>query len=362
MTTVLSFIIVLGILIFVHELGHFLLAKAFGVRVLQFSLGFGGKLIARQWGETEYLISAFPLGGYVKMYGEHQEEEIPPEDRHRSFTHKAVWQRFCIVFGGPLFNLLFAMVLFFGMAVFAGIPEPAYSTRIGEVIAGSAAEQVGVKAGDVVRSINSAPVTSWYHVSERIRDSRGEAVTLVVDRQGQELIFTATPTLGKAKNLFGEEEGEPYYMIGIGYSKEVSYKAASFGESCEAALLQTWHLSYLTVMFIVKMIQQVVPVSELGGPILIAELAGQRMEAGWMEFLFFMGGLSVNLAILNLLPVPVLDGGHLVFLSLEAVRRKPLGDRAMEISQQFGIAILVTLMVFVFYNDILRLVKRWMIS
>ena len=359
--SVLAFIIVLGVLIFVHELGHFLLAKAFGVRVLKFSLGFGNKLVARQWGETEYLISAFPLGGYVKMYGEHQEEEVRPEDRHRSFSHKAVWQRFSIVFGGPLFNLLFAVALFFAMFMFAGIPEPIDSTRIGEVAAGSPADQAGLKTGDVIRSINAAPLTSWVQVSERIQDSGGEAVTLVVDRQGQELTCTAKPTMQKVKNLFGEEVGERY-MLGITRSSDFTYRAASFGESCEAALWQTWNLGYLTVMGIVKMIQRVIPASELGGPIRIAEIAGERMEAGWLNLLYFMGLLSVNLGILNLLPVPVLDGGHLVFLSLEAVRRRPLSDRAMEISQKAGIAILGTLMVFVFYNDILRLVKRWLIS
>ncbi|MCL2789307.1 MAG: RIP metalloprotease RseP [Desulfobulbus sp.] len=361
MNAVLSFIIVLGVLIFVHELGHFLLAKAFGVRVLKFSLGFGNKLIARQWGETEYLISAFPLGGYVKMYGEHQEEEVLPAERHRSFSHKTVWQRFGIVFGGPLFNLLFAVVLFFGMFAFAGIPEPIDSSRVGEVTVGSVADQAGMKAGDVIRSINSAPVTSWEHVSERIKNSGGASVTLIVDRQGRELTFTAKPTLQKAKNLLGEEVGERY-MLGIVRSDEVRYRAATIGESGEAALLQTWNLGYLTVMGIVKMIQRVIPASELGGPIRIAELAGQQMEAGWMNLLYFMGLLSVNLGILNLLPVPVLDGGHLVFLSLEAVRRRPLSDRTMAISQQIGIAILGTLMVFVFYNDILRLVKRWLIS
>jgi regulator of sigma E protease len=186
-------------------------------------------------------------------------------------------------------------------------------------------------------------------------------VTLVVDRLGQELTITAKPTMQKMKNLFGEEVGERY-MLGIVRSEDIRYKDATIGASCEAALIQTWNLSYLTVMGIVKMIQRIIPASELGGPIRIAELAGQQMEAGWMNLLYFMGLLSVNLGILNLLPVPVLDGGHLVFLSFEAVRRRPLSDRTMEISQKVGIAILGTLMVFVFYNDIVRLVKRWLVS
>lgn len=361
MNSVFSFILVLGVLIFVHELGHFLFAKLFGVRVLKFSLGFGHKLISRQWGETEYLISAFPLGGYVKMYGEQQDEKVGEEDRHRSFSHKTVWQRFGIVFGGPFFNLLFAVLLFFLMFVFAGMPEPVDSTKIGEINPGSVAEQIGLKTGDEIRSINNQPVTTWEQVSNAVKDSQGREVTLVIQRQGHELQLSGRPTMQEVKNLFGEVVGTRY-MLGIVRSDEIRYVDASIGQACRAALVQTWNLGYLTVMGIVKMIQRVIPASELGGPIRIAELAGQQMEAGWMNLLYFMGLLSVNLGILNLLPIPVLDGGHLVFLSLEAVRRRPLSERSMEISQKIGIAILGTLMIFVFYNDILRLVKRWLIS
>jgi regulator of sigma E protease len=361
MNSVFSFILVLGVLIFVHELGHFLFAKLFGVRVLKFSLGFGHKLISRQWGETEYLISAFPLGGYVKMYGEQQDEKVGEEDRHRSFSHKTVWQRFGIVFGGPFFNLLFAVLLFFLMFVFAGMPEPVDSTKIGEINPGSVAEQIGLKKGDEIRSINNQPVTTWEQVSNAVKDSQGREVTLVIQRQGHELQLSGRPTMQEVKNLFGEVVGTRY-MLGIVRSDEIRYVDASIGQACRAALVQTWNLGYLTVMGIVKMIQRVIPASELGGPIRIAELAGQQMEAGWMNLLYFMGLLSVNLGILNLLPIPVLDGGHLVFLSLEAVRRRPLSERSMEISQKIGIAILGTLLIFVFYNDILRLVKRWLIS
>jgi regulator of sigma E protease len=147
MNSLLSFILVLGVLIFVHELGHFLFAKLCGVKVLKFSLGFGNRVWGRQLGETEYLISAFPLGGYVKMYGEQEGEEVQAAERHRSFSHKPVWQRFGIVFGGPLFNLVFAVLLFFVLFVFVGLPEPVDSTKIGEITPGSVAEQVGLKTG-----------------------------------------------------------------------------------------------------------------------------------------------------------------------------------------------------------------------
>ena len=161
------------------------------------------------------------------------------------------------------------------------------------------------------------------------------------------------------KDLFGEKVGERY-MLGITRSEGFSYKKTSIGNALESAFIQTWNLIYLTIMGIVKIIERVIPASELGGPLRIAELAGQQAEAGWMNLLYFMGLLSVNLGILNLLPIPVLDGGHLVFLTIEGIRRRPLSDWAMEASQKVGIFLLLSLMVFVFYNDILRLVQRWM--
>lgn len=359
MNSVISFIFVLGVLVFVHEFGHFLFAKLFGVKVLKFSLGFGSKLVGKKWGETEYLISAFPLGGYVKMFGEHQDEEIDPSDEARSFSHKAVWQRFCIVAGGPVFNLLFAVILFFGMFVVAGLPEAVDTTTIGNVTPGSAAEESGIVAGDTILSINGQETSSWSQVSDLIRESGGSEVLMVLDREGEKLTITAVPRMEKVTNIFGEEVGERY-LLGITRSEGLTYKKTSIGNALEAAFVQTWNLIYLTIMGIIKIIERVIPASELGGPIRIAELAGQQMEAGWINLLYFMGLLSVNLGILNLLPIPVLDGGHLVFLTIEGIRRRPLSDWAMEASQKVGIFLLLALMVFVFYNDIFRLVQRWM--
>jgi regulator of sigma E protease len=360
MNSVFSFIVVIGVLVFVHEFGHFIFAKLFGVRVLKFSLGFGNKLVSRKWGETEYLISAFPLGGYVKMFGENQgETEIPSEEQPRSFSHKPVWQRFSIVAGGPLFNLFFAVVLFFAIFFLAGFPEPLDTTSIGKVSPGSAAERAGVMEGDTILSINGRETGSWLDVSTLIKESGGKEVVLVIQRDGGQVTIRAVPEMQKIKNIFGEEVGERY-MLGITRSEGVVYADASLGEAVKGAFIQTWNLGYLTILGIVKIFERVIPASELGGPIRIAEIAGQQMEAGWINFFHFMGLLSVNLGILNLLPIPVLDGGHLVFLSIEGIRRKPLGDRAMETFQKIGIFLLVSLMVFVFYNDIIRLVRGWM--
>jgi len=360
MNSLISFIIVLGILIFVHEFGHFILAKLFGVKVLKFSLGFGRKIVGKKWGETEYLISAFPLGGYVKMFGEQQGgEEIDPAEKHRSFSHKPVWQRFGIVAGGPIFNLLFAVIVFFGMFLSAGLPEPQDTTLIGSVAPGSAAEAAGIQAGDLVISINGRQTTSWIQISRMIRDSGGQKVHLVVKRKGERVTFDAVPSMEKIKNIFGEEMGARY-MLGITRSEGIVYKKTTLFGAVKAACIQTWNLIYLTLLGIIKIIERVVPASELGGPIRIAEIAGQQFAAGWINFLYFMGLLSVNLGVLNLLPIPVLDGGHLVFLTIEGLRRRPLSDRAMEMSQKVGIFLLGSLMVFVFYNDIFRIVRRWM--
>ncbi|MBU0675012.1 MAG: RIP metalloprotease RseP [Proteobacteria bacterium] len=355
MTSLFSFIIVLGLLIFVHEFGHFLFAKLFRVKVQKFSLGFGPKLIGRQQGETEYLISAFPLGGYVKMLGEQGDDEIPQAEAHRSFAGKKVWQRFLIVAGGPTFNLLFAVLLFFLVFLIAGLPQPVDNTVIGGVSLDSPANQAGLIAGDRIQMINGQAVDKWEEVANLIGGSNGEPVILIIDRNGEELNITATPKLTEDHNLFGETVGQRY-MLGIARSDEVVYEKISPVRALLAGFSQTWSLITLTLMGVWKMIQSVIPASELGGPILIAQLAGKQMEAGWINLIYFMGLISVNLGILNLFPIPVLDGGHLMFFTYEAIFRKPVPKKAQEISLQAGLVILISLMVFVFYNDISRLI------
>ncbi|WPD21178.1 MAG: RIP metalloprotease RseP [Candidatus Electrothrix scaldis] len=358
MNSIISFILVLGILIFVHELGHFLLAKLFGVRVLKFSLGFGNKLIGKKWGETEYLISAFPLGGYVKMFGEQPDEKVSEEEQAVSFTHKTVWQRFGIVLAGPLFNLFFAVFLFWLMFTFAGLPDYAESGLIGKVSPDSVAEKAGLKNGDLVLSIDGQAVSTWTQISNAVKDSQGKELRIEIQRGEETLTITASPAMDKVKNIFGEEVGERY-LLGISRSEELEYKKTSVLEAIKYAFIQTWNLIVLTLLGLVKIIQRVVPASELGGPIRIAELAGQQWEAGLMQLVHFTGLLSINLGVLNLLPIPVLDGGHLVFLSVEAVRGKPLGEQAILMAQKIGITLLGALMIFVFYNDIARLVRQW---
>lgn len=355
MTTIFSFILVLGLLIFVHELGHFLFAKLFGVRVLKFSLGFGPRVVGKVIGETEYVISAFPLGGFVKMFGENpDEQQIESEDRNGSFAHKPVWQRFLVVLAGPLFNLFFSVVLFFAVFTFVGIPTAVDTTLIGKVNENSPAALAGMQAGDVILYIDDKETIAWMDVLEAVKRSEGKPISVLVQREGGRLTIEIVPAIDTVKNVFGEEV-EKRFMIGIMKADELTYEKSSLLGALQSACLQTWMYISLTVMGFVKIIQQVVPASEIGGPILIAQIAGEQMKAGWLNLIYFISLLSVNLGILNLLPIPVLDGGHLVFLTIEGIRRKPMNERAQIIAQQVGIGLLGTLMVFVFYNDIVRL-------
>ncbi len=357
MNTLFSFILVLGLLIFVHELGHFLFAKLFRVRVLKFSLGFGPKIAGKVIGETEYVISALPLGGFVKMFGENpDEQEMDDGDKNASFAHKPVWQRFMIVLAGPLFNLFFSVLLFFMVFIFVGVPTPVDTTRIGKVTVDSAAENAGLETDDVILEINSRPTLSWLDVLNGVKGSEGRELSVVVQRGSERLQLKVTPKIDSVKNVFGEEV-EKRFMIGIVKADELTYTRKTLIESMQTALAQTWMYISLTVMGFVKLFQRVIPASEIGGPILIAQIAGEQMKAGWVNLFYFMGLLSINLGFLNLLPVPVLDGGHLVFLTIEGIMRKPMNERAQIFAQQIGIGLLTTLMIFVFYNDIVRLLS-----
>jgi regulator of sigma E protease len=245
------------------------------------------------------------------------------------------------------------MFLFSMIVLVAGLPQPVETTTIGGVGQETPAAEAGLQEGDTIMAINGTETRRWEDVSTLIKNSEGREVVLTLQREGKTLEVAVTPRMETTRNIFGEEVGQRY-MVGIARSEEVTYERVGFIKSLQAGVSQTWSWMYLTVMGLVKIIQKVVPASELGGPILIAKIAGERMEAGWVNFLYFMGVLSVNLGILNLLPIPILDGGHLVFFSVEAILRKPLNLRTMEILQQIGLVLLGTLMIFVFYNDLVR--------
>ncbi len=347
---IISVIVLLGILIFVHELGHFLIAKLSGVGVLKFSLGFGPRLVGKKVGETEYLISAVPLGGYVKLLGESGGESIAPEDEARSFLKQHVLKRIGIVIAGPLFNFLFA-ALVFSFIYMVGVPT--LTSDIGGVQKGSVAAQAGLREGDRIIAINGKETAAWADVAESIAKGGGKEVTLRISRKTELKDITLTPRLTKTKNIFGEDVES--YKIGIIASQNTVTRSLNPFQALWTGMDQTWVMTELTVLSVVKLIEGVVSPSTLGGPILIAQMAGAQVKKGLLSFLFFMAILSVNLGVLNLLPVPILDGGHLIFYLIELVTGKEVNIKWREWAQQIGFVLLIMLMLFVFYNDIMRI-------
>ena len=345
-------IVGLGILIVFHEFGHFLLAKLSRVGVLTFSVGFGPKLWKKKKGETEYALSAFPLGGYVKMVGEDPEEEVGQADIERSFAHKGLLKRIAIVGAGPGFNLLLAVVLLLMTNLFYGVPVS--STQVAGVEKGSPAERAGIRKGDVVVKLNGRDIRDWEELSSGIKTSAGNPVILQLQRDGQAIIVTVQPAKREGKNIFGEKREE--WIIGIG--SQVSLQKGSPGLAVVRAFQQTYEYAKITLLALYKMIRGEVSPRNLGGPILIAQMAGQQAQEGLGSFLGFLAVLSINLGVLNLLPIPVLDGGHLFFFLVEAVIGRPVAVKHREMAQQVGVFLLMLLMVYAFYNDIARFFEK----
>jgi len=348
--SIFSLIIVLGVLIFFHELGHFLVARLLGVGVEKFSLGFGPKLVGKKIGITEYRISAIPLGGYVKMVGESPDSELDPSDIPFSFTHKHVFKRILIVAAGPLFNILLALVIFFGIFQISGllILKPG----IGDVNEGSPAYMAGLKKNDLVVSIDGVDISRWEDMVNAIMASKGKTLAISVLRGDTIFTKNVTPEVKKFKNIFNEDVDR--YVIGITASGEIFKKDLNFFQAFSESIIQTYQITSLTLKGIVKLFQGTVSPKTLGGPIMIAQMAGQQAKEGVVNLIFFIALISINLAVLNFLPIPVLDGGHLLFFFIEAVKGSPVSVKVREISQQAGIFVLILLMIYVFYNDIAR--------
>lgn len=347
---IISVIVLLGILIFVHELGHFLVAKWFGVGVLKFSLGFGPRLIGRKVGETEYLVSLIPLGGYVKLLGESEGDELSPEDEKRSFQKQPVFKRMGIVFAGPLFNFLFAIVAF---TLIYTVGVPTHTSRVGTVLEKTPAYAAGIQSGDIITAIDGRKVSKWSELADMIYESGGRELAITVDREGTIFDFTILPEKTKGQNIFGEEVES--YKIGVSVSEDTVIERVNPLRAFSQGISQTWWFTKLTGLTVVKIIQRVVSPKTLGGPIMIAQMSGQYAKQGFIPFLFFMAILSINLGVLNLLPIPVLDGGHLLFYVIEAITRREVNLKWREMAQQLGFFILIMLMIFVFYNDIVRI-------
>jgi len=438
MITVAAGIVLLGILVFVHELGHFCVAKFCGVKVLKFSLGFGPRLVSRQWGETEYMICAIPLGGYVQMLGEGggeqgEDAEIPPDEEHRSFAKQSLARRMAIVAAGPIMNLALPFLVL-PLAYLVGVNLPAYLEEppcIGYVVPGSDAETAGFHRGDCIEEISGHKVTTWTDTGPALVNGAGEPIVFVLDRSGHAVELTIAAENGaleglqsigllpdqdavigslapgmpalkagleagdrivsigervivswyELKDAIQEVGGRPVtvvverkqqllsfqvvpervddgdsYLIGIAPNQETVFKRFSIAESIRAGAGRSLDLIELTLVFIQKLFAGHVSTSNIGGPITVVQIAGQAAQTDISSILSVLAFLSIQLGILNLLPIPILDGGHLFFYAFEMVFRRPLSLRAREWAQQLGLILLILLMVLAFYNDIVRMI------
>ncbi len=445
----IPFILALGLLIFVHEYGHYRVARWCGVKVVRFSIGFGYPLIKWKQGQdrTEWVIAAFPLGGYVKMLDE-REGAVPESELARSFNRQSVWRRFAIVAAGPLANFLLAIVVYWMLfatgtqelqprialtgaadtvAVQAGVRDgdlvthidgeavrswsdlrwillrkvidgretvlqvrtesnietfrqmnfsgirvdggdvdlielvglrpwrPVIEPVVGQIMGGSAAERAGLVTGDRFVTLAGEPVSTWTELVERVRTSPGAALPATIERDGRILEMTVVPDVIS-------EGGERFGRIGISVAEPMGGHVSMFTlvrygpmEGLAKAMVKTWDTSVLTLKMIGRMITGDVSWKNLSGPVTIADYAGQTAKLGWTHYLGFVALISISLGVLNLLPIPVLDGGHLLYYTIEIIKGGPVSERVMEIGQQVGLVALVMLMAFAFYNDITRL-------
>jgi regulator of sigma E protease len=443
------FLVVLGVLVAFHELGHFLAARWVGVKVLKFSLGFGPKLFGRTMGETEYLLSAIPLGGYVKLYGEDEAEATTQEDRARSFAHKGLWGKVLIVAAGPGFNFILAYFIFAGwLATGAPLFVPTFqdlSPDIEAMVPGSPADTAGIRVGDRVSRVNGHDISTRTELFDAVAKSNGQALTLEIKRGEQIKIVTITPITAPGPQTSSAQE--PGYYLGVeetpplvtsvmqssaaaraglqagdhvvkigdqtihtwsqmtGIVKEspdrplqlevlregrrVSLtvtpsveKTMVNGQSVEIGKIgisgpgrsvmrsstpllslydglgATWGWTELTAIGLYKMVVGDISSKNIGGPLTIANISGEAASQGASSVVFLIAILSINLGVLNLLPIPILDGGHLLFFLIEGILRKPLGERQREIAQQAGLVLLVGVMIFAFWNDLERIFLR----
>ena len=352
MLNLLYFLIVLSILIFVHEFGHFLVARLTNVKVITFSLGFGKKLITFTRGETEYVVSAVPLGGYVKMLGESTDEPVPDEEAGRSFANKPPLVKMLIAFAGPFFNVLFAAFVFF-IIFLTGYPVPSTTTEIGQVLKGDPAYQAGLKDGDVITGIDGRSVGQWTDLQKAVNNADlTRPLRFRIDRHGRTLDVDIMPKVTDEKNVFGETVGK-VKLIGVGPANVT--KKESLAGATSKAVVDTCNLTELTVVGIAKLIGGSISAKNVGGPILIFQQAGERARAGKSSFLFFLALISINLGVVNLLPIPVLDGSHILFSFIEFVIRRKIPQKTVEWSQKVGIGILICIMVLATFNDVMRL-------
>jgi regulator of sigma E protease len=354
----IPFLVILTVLVFVHELGHYLVARRCGVRVEVFSIGFGKELLG--WTDsanTRWKISVLPFGGYVKMFGESGDVDeagrprpLTLEEQAVSFHHKKLGQRAAVVSAGPIANFLFAMVVLAGL--FATVGQPFTPPDVGSVQPGSAAEAGGVRPGDKIVSVGGERIERFEDIQRIVRDSAGVPLAFVVVRDGAEVSLTVTPRLHEEKDNFGNVHRIGFLGIGGGARQYLKLDPLT---AVWRGVTETVSLSGATLHAVGQMIAGTRTTDELGGPLRIAQMSGEVAQYGLVSMAWFLAVLSINLGLINIFPIPVLDGGHLVFYAVEAIRGKPLGPRAQEYGLRIGLALVVGLMVFATWNDLVHL-------
>jgi len=352
---IVPFLFTLTIIVFFHELGHFLVARWCGIRVLVFSMGFGPELAGfNDRHGTRWKLSLIPLGGYVKFFGDDNEASVPDpavlaamseEDRKRSFFGQSVGRRAAVVVAGPLTNFILAIVIFAG--VFMMFCKPTAVPRVASVEPNSAAAAAGFQPGDLVTAIDGRKIDNFVDMQRIVGFSGGHALTIVVDRGGVPVTLTATPEIKNNRGVLGvTRSNQP---------GDVNVESVAPLDAVKLGVEKTWFIVETTLTYIRDVFVGRQSADQIGGPIGIARISGQVAELGWGALFDFVGVISVSIGLLNLFPVPLLDGGHLLFYSIEAVRGRPLSERAQEVGFRIGLAIVVMLMIFATVNDILHL-------
>jgi regulator of sigma E protease len=360
----LPFLFVLSLVVFFHELGHFLVARWCGVRVLVFSIGFGPEIIGfNDRHGTRWKISAIPLGGFVKFLGDENAASVPDgealarmdvSERAQSFMFQPVAKRAAVVVAGPLANFALAVVIF--AAVFMLYGKQTMSARVDAVQPDSAAAAAGFKPGDLVVAINGHHIEGFSDMQRIVSDSAGETLDITVKRDGAIVDLKATPTLEEKKDSFGNVRR--IGILGIQRSpapEDLKFHPVSPPQAVWMSLQETWSVISRTLSYIGGVVTGREAASQLGGPIRIAQMSGQVASFGFVPLLQLAAVLSVSIGLLNLFPIPLLDGGHLLFYSIEAVRGRPLSERAQEVGFRIGLAIVFMLMIFATFNDIIHL-------
>ena len=360
----LPFLFVLTIVVFFHELGHFLVARWCGVRVLAFSVGFGPELVGfTDRHGTRWKLAAIPLGGYVKFFGDENAASVPDPaalatmnegERRVSFFHKPVGQRAAVVAAGPIANFILAIAIFAG--VFGLYGKQVTSPRIDALQPDSPAAAAGFQPGDLILSINGRPIDSFADMQRIVGASAGQTLEVVVERGGVRQTLSATPALREVKDSFGNVHR--LGVLGISRSmtpSDVRWERVGPIAAIGLGAQETWFVVERTLAYIGGVVAGRESADQLGGPIRIAQVSGQVATAGFVALIHLAAVLSVSIGLLNLFPIPLLDGGHLLFYAIEAARGRPLSERAQEVGFRIGLAIVLMLMIFATFNDILHL-------